>query len=205
MTNQQIDNELGGYESLDAVGTDGCKATQTVIVPANKSTQSSYNDILGAAWLEGRYSVRGENPDEPTLGAKSPVVQAEVGGGQTKEAHCSSNGQPAQAAPANESLASGGGGKVTNTSGNGQACAPAPASPLPAIEEVAVAISGAPFPSTKSLRKAQAIDSLYREHFAGWLEGLAIPYTLIKGEPYAKQRGKVLRMAAKAVRESGGV
>jgi hypothetical protein len=104
-----------------------------------------------------------------------------------------------------ESVATVGGGSNSQDGGRADAAKLAPASPLPAIEGVAVAISDAPFPSTKSLRKAQAIDSLYREHFAGWLEGLAIPYTLIKNEPYAKQRGKVLRMAAKAVRESGGV
>ena len=55
--------------------------------------------------------------------------------------------------------------------GNSLSVAPVPASPLPAIEDVAEEIiCFTDCDRGKATEAFQAIQSLYREHFAGWLE-----------------------------------
>jgi|GEM_PF-7095631 len=124
MTNQQVENELGGYESRDT---------------------------------------------------ESPASTAEVGGGGEGKASKAPSG-----------------------------CATAPASPLPAIEDVARAIAPWTFDGGGSDGAAQAIDSLYREHFTGWLGGDEAWLTVMNECGFTQIMSKrAARALAKAARGSG--
>ena len=99
--------------------------------------------------------------------------------------------------------------------GNSPSVAPAPASPLPSIDDVQEALFVALDESDNregfdAMYVADAIQALYREHFAAWLESDDAAHTLVcyfAGAYHTrdehKQCERALSEIAKAVRESG--